>query len=239
LDLDIRKDWVVAIVPAKMTSIRLPKKNILDFHGHPLFYYSVKVAQLTKHITDVYVSSESSEVLKMAKSFHSKLIHRPGYLSSPEVKNIDVLKYSLQKIAEESNHIPEFVVLLQPTHPLRNPLDIDKGIELLKNDKSADLLITVIKNNNLDGEIIDNRFISQYPLPRTKKHENDIYTNTGSFYIFRTKDTINKGKIFSNNILPFRMNNPEFEIDIDYESDFELANCLMSRYKEKFSFYWD
>ena len=239
MGLNIRKDWVVAIVPAKMTSIRLPKKNITDFHGYPLFYYSVRAAQLSKHIKDVYVSSESNEVIKLAKSFNSQVILRPDYLSLPEIKNIDVLNHTLEEISESNSAIPEFVVLLQPTHPLRNPIDIDKGIDSFKNDKAADLLITVVENDDLRGEIINNRFIPQYPLPRNKGLETDNYINTGSFYIFRTETTFNKGKMFTENILPFKLDNAEFEIDIDYASDLKQANCLMDVNKDKFSFYWD
>jgi CMP-N,N'-diacetyllegionaminic acid synthase len=239
MGISIEKNWTIALVPAKMTSIRLPKKNIANFHGHPLFYYSVKAAQLAKHVSSVYVSSESNEVSELTKNFKANFIKRPEYLSLPKIKNIDVLIHALENISIQSEAFPEFIVLLQPTHPLRNPLDIDKAIELLKNDKKADVLISVISDNRLSGEIENNRYISQYLSSRNKRAKPESYINTGSFYIFRTSTTILQGRIFTENILPYKLDNPEFEIDIDYKSDFELAKCMLEINKDKFSFYWD
>jgi CMP-N,N'-diacetyllegionaminic acid synthase len=239
MGVSIKQNWIIALVPAKMTSIRLPKKNIADFYGYPLFYYSIKAAQLAKSISHVYVSSESNEVIRLAKGFKANFIKRPEYLSLPKIKNIDVLIHALEDISIQNEAFPEFIVLLQPTHPLRNPSDIDKAIELLKNDKKADVLIAVIADNRLSGEIENNRYISQHLPPKNKKIKPKCYINTGSFYIFRTSTTIMKGRMFTENILPFKLNNPEFEIDIDYKSDFELAEHILGSNKDKFSFYWD
>ena len=57
----IRGPNIVAIIPTKLTSVRLPKKNLINLLGYPLFYYSVRVAQLCKNIDDIYVTSESDK----------------------------------------------------------------------------------------------------------------------------------------------------------------------------------
>jgi len=233
------KNSVVAIIPAKLTSVRLPQKNIVDFCGHPLFFYSLKAAQLTPSISEVYVTSESDSVLALTKEYNFKGIKRPPYLSSPEITNVDVLFHALEEMIQNTGFFPEFMVLLQPTHPLRFPSEIERGIQMLKDDPEADTLITVVQDDRLSGEIKLNRFRSTHPLPRNKALEPKMFINTGSFYIFRTETTIAKKKMFTDNILPLQLNKPEFEIDIDYESDLLLARSMIEANKDKFSFFWN
>lgn len=230
---------VYAIVPAKLTSIRLPKKNILDFFGRPLFYYSVKAAQLCPSVNDVYVTSESDLVLELADKMQSQLIKRPDDLSLPKITNLDVLIHSYQKIVKHSGNVPEFIILLQPTHPFRFPKEIEKGINMMKANPSADVLMTVLPDDRLRGGIKEDLFSPEYSLPRNKTQEPKMFFNTGAFYIFRTATTIAQGKMFTEKILPLVLDNPQFEIDIDIESDLLLAKAMMQVNKDKFSFFWN
>ncbi len=230
---------VVAIIPAKLTSVRLPKKNIIDFFGRPLFFYSTRVAELCPNIGDTYVTSESNEVLDLASQFGCHSIMRPERLSAPEITNLDVLIHAFDEITQKRGMAPEFIVLLQPTHPFRFPVELEKGIELLRNDPCADVLMTVLPDDRLRGEIKEGYFFPEYSVPRNKKDEPDMFFNTGAFYILRTKTTLSQGRMFTNNIIPLVLNNPEFEIDIDLESDLVLAKCMMEINKDKFSFFWN
>ncbi|MGH1440770.1 MAG: cytidylyltransferase domain-containing protein [Cellvibrionaceae bacterium] len=230
---------VVAIIPAKLTSVRLPKKNIIDFFGQPLFFYSARVAELCSNIDDIYVTSESNEVLDLANQFGCQSILRPEKLSSSEITNLDVLIHAFNEITQERGVVPEFVVLLQPTHPFRFPSELERGVELLKSDPDADVLMTVLPDDRLRGEIKQGYFFPEYSVPRNKKNEPDMFFNTGSFYILRTKTTLSQGRMFTHNIIPLKLNNPEFEIDIDLESDLALAKCMMKINKNKFSFFWN
>lgn len=229
---------VVAIIPAKLTSIRLPKKNIADLGGYPLLYYSIRVAQLCPSISEIYVTSESEVIIELAHKYGVKAIKRPRELSMPDVTNAKVLSHTLSFIADENGKQPELVILLQPTHPFRFPEEIEEGIQTFKEDDSADMLLTVVPDNSLIGEIKNNRFVPEYALPRNKKKTSDKFVNTGSFYIYRVLRTLAKEKIFAENILPFRLNHPEFEIDIDYPRDLMHARFIMETYRSKFSYFW-
>jgi N-acylneuraminate cytidylyltransferase len=228
---------VAAIVPAKMTSIRLPRKNLADLGGYPLFYYSVRAAQLCPNVNEVFVSSESAEVLEAANKYGAHCISRPAELSLPNVTNADVLHHALQEMTNKMGKEPDLTVLLQPTHPLRIPSDITKGIYAMLNDDTADCLFSLVKIDELRGVIQDSRFIPEYPLPRNKQFETKRYRNTGSFYIFRTARTIRLGKLFTSEIIPLVLSNPQFEIDVDEASDLELARSLLEANKMRFSMY--
>ena len=221
---------VVAVVPAKMTSARLPRKNVKSLCGQPLLYYSVRVAQLVDSIKEVYVSSENKEVLSLADSIGAMAVRRPESLSRPEITNIDVLRHMYEVFLEK----PEVVILLQPTHPLRRPKDIQSAITLFK-ESDADSLFTVVKADELRGTIEGGFFCSEAPLPRRKSQEPKKFRNTGSFYLFRPERTFLTEVPFGNRILPYVLSRAEFEIDINQAHDLRIAECVLRTFTEEFS----
>jgi len=224
----------VAIIPAKMTSVRLPKKNIADLGGYPLLYYSIRAARLATNVDMVFLTSEDTEVLKLGEQYGAQPILRPEELAWPHVTNEKVTMHALETIQSRLSVNPEFIVLLQPTHPFRRPQDIDRGIDLMKGNLGADCLFTVIPAGELRGRIESGRFIPEFALPRDKSKEAKMYRNTGSFYIFRPERTLLRGKLFGDYILPFILERPEFEIDINEFRDLDLARFMLEMYREEF-----
>lgn len=230
---------VVAVVPTKLTSVRLPRKNVADLGGRPLFYYSVRAAQLCPEIDSVYVSSEAPEILETAAGFGAEVIERPVELSDPKVTNLGVLEHALAEISHRRGGVPELLVLLQPTHPLRQPSAISRGVEQMRRDPQADTLLSVLKTDELRGEIRDGRYIPEFSLPRNKATEPNLYRNTGSFYIFRVANTVARGRMFTDSFLPLVLDRPEFEVDIDETSDLELARCVLAANREAFADFFE
>ena len=99
---------VLAVIPARSGSKRCPGKNFRDFRGKPLYMWSVECAQKSRYIDRMQLSLDAD---------------RPPELSNDEAMNEDVLRYYLEKMPHD------WVVLLQPTSPLRLPEDIDAAIE--------------------------------------------------------------------------------------------------------------
>ena len=231
----MNKPFIVAIVPAKMTSRRLPRKNLVDLCGNPLIYYSVSAAKLARLIDSVFVSSEDKEVLDIASAYGAQVIQRPHELSRDDVTNQKVLRHAMTTISSKAGREPDLVVLLQPTHPLRQPADIDRGITMMLDDPEADILFTLLKVDDLRGEIKEGRFITEHKLPRNKLSEPEMYRNCGSFYIFRPHRTFLSDIFFGKHILPMVLDRPEFEVDIDTASDLLLARCLLASNTEEFN----
>ncbi len=225
---------VVAVIPAKLTSVRLPRKNIADMGGYPMFYYSVRAAQMCPDIDTVYVSSEAPEIRKLAVDYGAETISRPEELSAPHVTNLSVLRHALEEITRRRGTPPELMVLLQPTHPLRQPQSIKKGIKRMRQDQGADTLLTVVRTDELRGEIQDGRFVPEFPMPRDKSLEPKLYRNTGSFYIFRVARTLANGRMFTESILPLTLDRPEFEVDVDEASDLAIARCILETNQDEF-----
>lgn len=227
--------YTVAIVPAKMSSVRLPQKNMMDFGGNPLFTFSVRAAQLSNGIDEVYVSSEDDNLLSVASQSGSKTIKRPSSLSASDITNHQVLLHALDQISRQNKRRPDLLVLLQPTHPLRSPSDIEQALIEMKEDLQADSLFTVVKTDELRGTIEEDRFKPEFPLPRNKREEPSLYRNTGSFYILRVNKTLEQGSFFGQNIRPYVLKRPEFEIDIDEASDMAQARTMLESHADEFS----
>lgn len=220
---------VVAFIPAKMTSRRLPRKNLLGLCGRPLLYYSVRAALLTEAIDRVIVSSESEEALAAARGYGAETLTRPERLSRHGVTTAELLRHSYPSFQDG----PDTVVLLQPTHPLRDPGDIHSAIGLLETS-GADSLFAVVRTDELRGSVEGGLFRPEFPLPRDKAAEPEAYRNTGSFYVFRPERTFLGERPFGKRIAAYVLGRPEFEVDIDTASDLRLAECLLRTHAAEF-----
>ena len=116
----------LAIIPARSGSERLPDKNKLNLCGKPLISWTIEAAKRSKYIDKIAVTSDDSEILKIAKKSSVEIIVRPYELVSNSATSVDVIKHSL-----ESLDTYEYVILLQPTSPLRNYQHIDESIKFL------------------------------------------------------------------------------------------------------------
>ncbi|MCE9550574.1 MAG: acylneuraminate cytidylyltransferase family protein [Betaproteobacteria bacterium] len=127
-----RRPLVLAVIPARGGSKRLPRKNIMDIDGHPMIAYSIMAAQQATRVTDWVVSSEDEEILDVARRYGATTpFKRPEHLATDEVRNIDVVLHALEYMEKEKNQKYDIIVLLQPTAPIRKSSHIDDAIERL------------------------------------------------------------------------------------------------------------
>lgn len=116
---------VLAVIPARGGSKRLPGKNVRDFLGKPLIAWTIEQAQNSSYIDTLICSTDDAEIERISKMWGCKVLPRPSILATDEAQMHDVV---LHAISFNRNH--ELVVVLQPTSPLRIWEDIDFGISL-------------------------------------------------------------------------------------------------------------
>ena len=119
----IYEKLVLAVIPARGGSKRFPRKNVALFQGKPLIQWAWEAALGSKYIDRVVLSTEDREIAKLAGANHITVVMRPDELASDDALNEDVLRHALTIFAAD------WVVLLQPTSPLRTKEDIDACIE--------------------------------------------------------------------------------------------------------------
>jgi CMP-N,N'-diacetyllegionaminic acid synthase len=139
----------LAIIPARGGSKRLPNKNILNLAGKPLIEWSIDAALKSKYIDKVVVSSDDENILKIAKD-KCDIIKRPKELATDTASSIDVIKHVLDNLEKKY----DYIVLLQPTSPLRNEKHIDEAIEFLYKKMQILLLVFVRWSILLYGAIL-------------------------------------------------------------------------------------
>ena len=145
----------IAIIPARGGSKRLPNKNILLFDGLPLLAHSILYAKNNLSIIDeIYVTTDSPEIKRIAVEFGAKVIDRPESISGDFEPTNSALKHVLQLIGNQV----ENVILLQATNPLRPAKLLAEAFEIFQKEK-MDSLFTVTRDFKKLGKIVDNRFV--------------------------------------------------------------------------------
>ena len=118
----------VAIILARGGSKGIPKKNIIDFCGKPLLAWSIIQAINVKEISKVWVSSDNDEFLKIARKYGAGTIKRPKHIATSTSSPVLGWLHAIQHIEKIGKNV-DGVVALQPTSPVRESLDISKGIK--------------------------------------------------------------------------------------------------------------
>lgn len=140
---------ILALIPARSGSKSIPKKNIINFGGHPLLAYSIAVAKLSKFINRIIVTTDSKEFAEIAKSYGAETpFLRPKKFARDLSLDKEFFYHALDWLEKNERYIPDLVVHLRPTTPLREQKVVDKAILEVINDKKA----TALRSGNLSKE---------------------------------------------------------------------------------------
>lgn len=154
---------IIAIIPAKGASNRMPEKNMYLLNGQPLIYYSIKYAQNSKLINNIYVSTDSDKIEKYAREMGLGVIRRGPELGG-EAPIIDVYLHALNSLDDEGI---EYIVGIQPDHPDRT-VDLDASIKFVIGKKYDDI-ITIDSNGERNGSL---KIMKAKALREKKLHVN-------------------------------------------------------------------
>lgn len=218
----------LAIVPARGGSKRLPRKNLLDLNGKPLVAWSIEAGLNSKYIDNIVVTSDDADILNIAEDYGVLSINRPIELSSDTATTFDAVEHAIKNIKYY-----DYIVLLQPTSPLRTEWHIDKAIEFLIH-KEADAVVSVCEmdhsplwSSTLDDTLSMTEFLSKSVKNKRSQDLDSYYRINGAIYICDTKKLLKeKGFFIENGIYAFKMDR-ETSIDIDNEIDFQLADLIL------------
>ena len=218
----------LAIIPARGGSKRLPRKNILDLCGKPLISWSIEAALKSKYISKVVVSSDDEEILNISSNFGADIIKRPYELANDTATTFDAIKHTINNLEKY-----DYIVLLQPTSPLRNEKHIDEAIELLE-EKQADGIVSVCEmdhsplwSNTLPEDGNMRGFLREEILNKRSQDLEKYYRLNGAIYICKTDKLLeNKSFFLKDNIFAYIMDRKS-SIDIDEEIDFLFAERVI------------
>lgn len=211
---------IAAIIPARGGSKGIPRKNLIDFCGAPLLYWTILQAQMTPGITDVYVSSDSTEILEFAGNNGAKTIVRPVELSGDKASSESALAHALSNLGYE----PDALVFLQATSPLRKPDDLDRALENFFAEKLDSLFSAAILEDFLIWEQTSagemQSFNYDYRARGRRQDRLPQFVENGSFYLM-TPSILRAGNRLGGKIGLYMMDFwQSFELDSLDELDF-------------------
>jgi pseudaminic acid cytidylyltransferase len=219
----------IAIIPARLNSKRIKKKNIKLFYSKPIIFWTIKKLIKSNFFDKIVVSSDSSLILALSKKFGADiLIKRSKNLSGDKILTKDVILESIKKL-NKKNINPKYVCCVYPCNPFLNIKDIKKAFSLLKNGKNK-FIFPVTKYSHpiqralkLDKKLNISPFILSNINERTQDLK-DFYYDVGQFYwgsvnLWNGKDSIHK---FSKGLVI-----PSWRVvDIDTIDDWNRAELM-------------
>lgn len=219
--------YVLALIPARGGSKRLPRKNVLPLAGEPLIAWSIRAALAARHVDAVVVSTDDEEIAAVALAHGAQVHRRPAALAADDTPSLPVFVDALLA------HQPaaDIVLALQPTSPFRTAAQLDEAVQSLV-DQSADALIGVSKAK-LGPEwqlaLVDGLLVmpSAEALARIRTQDQPLrYVPNGHMYAY-TRATLLEAEryAFGRRTLPFVVDAP-YDLDIDDITDFKLASAI-------------
>ena len=126
---------IISIIPARGGSKSLPKKNLVDFLGVPLINKTIEQSISSLNVQRTIVSTDDKEIKEQVLKYDIEVIDRPENISGDEATTESAMIHVLDVLKENENYIPDIVVLLQVTSPLRKKKDIKKKFNLMRKSK--------------------------------------------------------------------------------------------------------
>lgn len=228
----INNQRVLALIPARGGSKRLPGKNIKPLAGKPLIAWSIEFAQQQPEIDDIVVSTDAAEIAEVARRFGVNVPWlRPTELGSDSANSIDVIKDALVAQANNGFHY-EYLVLLQPTSPFRNPDMLKEALIRCHNAHGAPVVAfgkakthpCWCFKQDCDGHL--SRYAELDPTITRSQDLPLALEITGNLYVIGTQRILDGGGFFDADMQAVISNERTYDIDIDDELDWVQAESI-------------
>lgn len=226
---------VLGIIPARGGSKGINKKNIASLNNRPLIQYTIEPALEMKKcgvLDEVIVSTDDDEIAEISRSLGAYVpFLRPTELSTDKSKSVDLIVHALNYFKNQQIKY-DYVVLLQPTSPLRNSEDI--RLSLMKIiDSKADSLISVYHEDHIN-DLVTYHKNNEYGSPLNPMHnkgirrqENkEIYVRNGAIYITKVDYLLEENLIISDSPILYEMSKIK-SVDINSHDDLNLVECIL------------
>ncbi|MHA0856216.1 acylneuraminate cytidylyltransferase family protein [Paenibacillus sp. CMAA1364] len=224
----------LAIIPARGGSKGLPRKNILPLYGKPLIEYSIEAALKCGYIDEVAVSTDCEEIAVISRQAGASVpFMRPENLATDSASTMDVLKHTVGFYEQECDRLFDNIILLQPTSPLRNAVDVQEAYRIFM-DQEADSLQSVALTEappyllrELEGDMLSSYLKNDREDVRLRRQElKDSYVLNGAIYIVRRDTLMNENTLVGRKNCGYVMPRNR-SIDIDSEFDLKWAEFLL------------
>lgn len=231
---------ILAIIPARGGSKGLPGKNIRPLCGKPLIGWTIEHALASEYIDEIFVSTDSRKIADIAEKFGINVpFLRPDELATDTSSSMEVVENVLEYYQSKKIEF-DYILLLEPTSPLRKEGDLDAAINLAVTNEIADGVISlgkvhmehplIVKKVNKEGKI--SPYIDDSKKITQRQQADNAYFPYGVAYIIKTEVFRREKMFYTDNILPYYIERwQNYEIDDIY--DFISVEAIFSKIREE------
>ncbi|MFH1836455.1 MAG: acylneuraminate cytidylyltransferase family protein [Methanobacteriota archaeon] len=229
---------ILALIPARGGSKRVPKKNIRLLGGKPLISYTIEAAKKSKHINRIIVSTENEEIAEVSRKYGAEVpFIRPKEISGDESCEIEFFDHTLNWLLENEDYEPDLIVELYPTSPFRTAELIDEAIVKLLKHPEADSLrsVRLCREHPYKMWLECGGFIEPFVFQEDSNVHTfshcllpKVFIQNASINITKPSTIRNKKSPVGDVVVSFIMDETPC-LDINNEIDFEFAEFIIRR----------
>lgn len=217
----------IGIVPARGGSKGIKKKNIIDLHGIPLIAHTLLAAK-DSNLTEFYVTTDDSEISSTVSRYGVQVIDRPAELAKDDTTTVDTIRHAVENLSLDED---DYIVLLQPTSPLRNVEDINAVIDRLKTGKNCVVSFFKAESEhpyymyyNRHGKLVP--VVSEDQDYGRQSHP-EVLVRNGCIYAIRVREFMKFGTFVIEDTVAYIMPKSR-SINIDSYEDLKLVRSMLN-----------
>lgn len=234
------KKSILGVITARGGSKGIPGKNIKPLLGKPLIWYTIEAAQKAGVFNRLIISTDDEKIAEVAKSYGCEVpFIRPKELAEDATPHLPVLQHAVQFLKKKENSEPDYVMILQPTSPLRQPFHIKEAVDLISKER-ADSLVSVslvpkhfhpnwqfVKDANNRLKIFTGEKVKN--ITRRRQDLSDTYFKNGVIFLFKTELLFaNAPSIYGDDVLAYVMDE-KYNVNIDSPEEWDLAEMALKK----------
>ena len=232
---------ILALIPARSGSKGLPDKNLRQLGNHPLLAWSIRACTLSKLINRIIVSTDSSEYASVAKNYGAEVpFLRPPEISLDKSTDLEFVQHALGVLQEKESYLPDFIIHIRPTTPIRKPENIDLAIDKFSTSNGNftslrsvhEMSESAYKTFEIQDEQLVSTFFKQQDLETSNQPRQSLpktYSPNGYVDVILPSLITSYGKIHGDKVLPFLT---EQVIEVDTSWDFNMLELQIQKDNE-------
>jgi CMP-N,N'-diacetyllegionaminic acid synthase len=226
---------ILAVIPARAGSKRLPGKNKRHLGGKPLIMWSLELAMRLPQLSLTLVSTDDEDIAKICRGAGATVPWlRPASLATDTATTVDVVLHALDWY-EQNHPTPEGILLLQPTSPFRKLDTVSRGIDLFRESRRSVVGVSQCQDHPMWSLRIKEGcltpFMEHHGLESRSQDLPVAYTVNGAFYLISPEQLRNERSFAIDGSLPLVMSERGARIDIDDHLDWQLAEAFIASHR--------
>lgn len=224
---------VLALITARGGSKGLPGKNILPLAGKPLIAWTIEAALNSRVSNLVIVSTDDEEIAQVSRQYGAEVpFLRPAELAQDDSDHISVVVHAIRWLEQNRKQVPDYVMLLQPTSPLRTAEDIDAAVQIAEeHEATAVVSVCEMKQHPYLARSISEEGTLQEFVPAGLEYLRrqafpSAYSINGAIYLNRSDSILRDRTFFPSDTYPYIMP-AERSLDIDSAWDLHLTELIL------------